>query len=89
MKKKIFLITGLICIAISLILNLIYNYIGSTIDINGFLKEPFFLIPISFFFFFIGLINLIIPTIIIIIEKYKKIKKNYWQIKLNIVICQA
>lgn len=33
-----------------------YNIKGSYIDSNGFLIEPFFLIPLAYIFFFIGII---------------------------------
>lgn len=48
-----------------------FNIIGSTVDSNGFVHEPFFLVPIGFAFFFIGLISLIIKGSITFIKKSK------------------
>ena len=43
------------------IMNVIaYNLIGSYVDENGVLREPFFLIPFGYLFVFIGLILFIV-----------------------------
>jgi hypothetical protein len=34
----------------------VYNYIGSYVDEEGWLHEPFGLIPIGYFFLFLGII---------------------------------
>ncbi|MFA9395044.1 MAG: DUF3955 domain-containing protein [Halodesulfovibrio sp.] len=55
-KNKIawlFLIASLVC-------GISYNVIGSHIDENGFLIEPFFLIPLTWLFFFISMLSFII-----------------------------
>lgn len=69
MKKKYLLastpiLIGIICLIIS-------NGIGSRVDPDGTLVEPaFFLIPISYLFFFSGLIGILFMTIT------SKVKKN-------------
>lgn len=49
-----------------------YNLIGSEVLPDGTLSEPFFLIPISWFFFLIGVAWLIINIILSFIHKIKK-----------------
>lgn len=61
MKKKYLLastpiLLGIICLIIS-------SVIGSEIKPDGTLVEPFFLIPLSYVFFFSGLIGIIFVTI--------------------------
>ncbi|NLC54916.1 MAG: DUF3955 domain-containing protein [Erysipelothrix sp.] len=34
-----------------------YSIIGSSVDVNGFLQEPFFLVPIAYFFVLIAIIS--------------------------------
>ncbi len=48
---------------------IIYNLIGSYVDENGMLHEPFFLIPLGYLFAFIGLILFIVFFV------YDQIKK--------------
>ena len=49
-----------------------YNLIGSEVLPDGTLSEPFFLIPISWFFFLIGVAWLTINIILSFIHKIKK-----------------
>lgn len=35
----------------------VFNLIGSTVDGQGFLREPFFLIPFGWLFFFLALVS--------------------------------
>lgn len=70
-KYKLF-ITGVIMLMISSICLFLYNYIGSSIDENGFLIEAFFLIPVGYLFFFIGLTLTLLEVGIIILKKVKK-----------------
>jgi hypothetical protein len=59
LKNKIawlFLIASLVC-------GISYSVIGSHIDENGFLIEPFFLIPLTWLFFFISMLSFIIGFI--------------------------
>ena len=49
-----------------------YNLIGSEVLPDGTLSEPFFLIPISWFLFLIGVAWLIINIILSFIHKIKK-----------------
>ena len=49
-----------------------YNLIGSEVLPDGTLSEPFFLIPISWFFFLIGVTWLLINIILSFIHKIKK-----------------
>lgn len=46
------LLAGLACVAA-------YRTIGVSIDSDGFLNETFFLIPIGYAFFFVGIIGLL------------------------------
>ena len=57
-------------ISLAIIFMLIFNLIGSEVDENGTLKEPFFLIPFSYLSFALGIIFAIISVI------KKKKKKN-------------
>lgn len=59
LKNKIallFLIASLVC-------GISYNVIGSHIDENGLLVEPFFLIPLTWLFFFTSMLSFIIGFI--------------------------
>lgn len=49
-----------------------FNIIGSEITLDGTLVEPFFLIPIAYIFFFIGIIISMIKGSTFL---YRKIKK--------------
>ncbi|MBC1475935.1 DUF3955 domain-containing protein [Listeria grandensis] len=52
-RGPILILAGILCLGISAM-------IGSTIDANGFVREPaFFLIPVSYLFFFAGIITTI------------------------------
>ena len=42
---------------------LAYNLIGSEVDANGVLQEPFFLIPLSYLTFALGIIFAIISVV--------------------------
>jgi hypothetical protein len=55
MKKKLILMFPFI---LTLICLLSYNLIGSSIDSNGILREPFFLIPLGYLFLGMGIIGL-------------------------------
>jgi len=46
----IFAVTGFSGVASALI----YNFLGSTIDAEGYLHEPFFLIPIAYLLLLVG-----------------------------------
>ena len=59
-------------ISLAIIFMLTFNLIGSELDENGTLQEPFFLIPFSYLSFALG----IIFAIISVIKKKKKKKKN-------------
>ncbi|MEI8360806.1 MAG: DUF3955 domain-containing protein [bacterium] len=60
-KKFHTLIFIFFCLSIGCILN--YSLIGSHVDKNGTLVEPFFLITLSWLFFFIGIILGIVSII--------------------------
>ncbi len=53
MMKKVMIGFGMM--VIGGVLMIAYNLIGSEIDGNGFLHEPFFLIPIGVLFIFLGI----------------------------------
>lgn len=49
-----------------------FNIIGSEVAPDGTLVEPFFLIPIGYLFFFIGIIGLLVRTV----SFYRNTKKS-------------
>lgn len=55
MKKYIF---NLIPFIVTVLCIIAYNVIGSEVLADGTLVEPFYLIPIAWLFFFIGIIGL-------------------------------
>jgi hypothetical protein len=60
--KKGYLI-ALIFLVIAVSCATAYNIIGSSIDENGMLHEPFGLIPIGYFFLFLGIIWALVTVI--------------------------
>ncbi len=68
MKKYL---VSLISIFISIICIISYNIIGSEVLADGTLVEPFFLIPLGWLFFAIGIISGIIVFIISHVRKSK------------------
>ncbi len=60
MKKYILTILAFLSTMVCFIT---YNLIGATILPDGTLSEPFYLIPLAYLFFFIGIISLIISYI--------------------------
>ena len=50
-------------ISLTIIFMLAYNLIGSEVDANGVLKEPFFLIPFSYVSFVLGIIFAVISVV--------------------------
>ena len=50
-------------ISLTIIFMLAYNLIGSEVDANGVLREPFFLIPFSYLTFALGIIFAIISVV--------------------------
>jgi hypothetical protein len=49
--------TALIFFSLTAICGLGFNFIGSTVDNQGILHEPFFLVPIGWLFIFAGLFS--------------------------------
>jgi len=43
-------------ISITILFSLLFNFIGSTVNKNGVLVEPFFLIPLGYTSFILGII---------------------------------
>lgn len=60
------ILIGVICLVI-------YSIIGSSVAPDGTLEEPFFLIPLSYLFVFIGIISILFVAFI---SMFKKIKHN-------------
>lgn len=58
------ILLGILCI-------IIYGMIGSRVEPDGTLVEPFFLIPISFLFVFSGIISLLITGITSMLKRKK------------------
>jgi hypothetical protein len=52
-----------IFISLTIIFMLAFNLIGSEVDANGVLREPFFLIPFSYLTFVLGIIFAIISVV--------------------------
>ena len=68
MKKVIYslpFILGICCF-------IAFNMIGSKVEADGTLVEPFFLIPIGYIFFFIGILLLIVRGGWSLYKKYVK-----------------
>jgi len=61
--KSLSVKVSLLLISLSFICMAAYNFIGSTIDKNGFLHEPFFLIPIGWLFLFSGIVLFIFAVL--------------------------
>ncbi|HAG53061.1 MAG TPA: hypothetical protein DCL21_04670 [Alphaproteobacteria bacterium] len=55
MKERLYKLIPYLFIILGLTLGIIYNIKGSYVDENGFLIEPFYLIPLSIIFIFIGI----------------------------------
>lgn len=47
---------------------LLFRLIGSTVDSNGYLQEPFFLVPIGYLFLLVGLID----GVIYLVQRFKR-----------------
>ena len=47
---------------------LLFRLIGSTVDSSGYLQEPFFLVPIGYFFLLVGLID----GVIYLVQRFKR-----------------
>ena len=71
MKKYVF---SLISLAISFGCIGAFAIIGSEIDANGFVKEPFFLIPIAWLFVLIAVVSALVIKFSPFFYKSKKIK---------------
>lgn len=71
MKKYL---VSLISIFISMVCIISYNIIGSEVLADGTLVEPFFLIPLGWLFFAIGIIAGIIAFIISYTRKPKEVQ---------------
>ena len=69
-KAKITLYTTIIMILAGIGCFLLVNMIGATVDKNGFLHEPFFLIPIGYLFLLVGLVS----GIVYLIQRARKNK---------------
>lgn len=65
MKRFLTLLPFLIAIGCSVV----YNIIGCRVLADGTLDEPFFLVPIGYFFFFIGIILLLVRFILFLKTK--------------------
>lgn len=50
-------------IFLAIIFMTIFNLVGSSVDKNGLLTEPFFLIPLSYISFTIGIVFVIISVV--------------------------
>ncbi|MDP0488887.1 MAG: DUF3955 domain-containing protein [Fusobacterium sp. JB021] len=67
-------ISSYILIFLAFCCNIAYKLIGSSVDKEGFLKEPFFLIPIGYFLFFLSILFFLITTLKKIKSKFRKNK---------------
>ncbi|GAB6461906.1 DUF3955 domain-containing protein [Bacillus luti] len=69
MKNKYLL--SLIPVLLGVICLIIYASVGSTVKPDGTLEEPFFLIPVSYIFFFSGGISILCVAISSKLKKSK------------------
>lgn len=76
MKKtrKTFFILTLVFILLAIAGGVAYNLIGSTVDANGMVQEPFFLIPLSFLCAFLGLVSAVVTFVLHLIYKRRQKK---------------
>lgn len=74
MKKYKKYLVSLIFIFISIVCAVSFEIIGSEVLADGTLVEPFYLIPLSFLFFAIGIISGIIVFIISHVRKPKEVE---------------
>lgn len=61
--KRISRILSYIFIGLTITLMIIYNSIGSKVNSNGVLEEPFYLIPLAYTSFILGIIFLVISLL--------------------------
>jgi hypothetical protein len=61
--KKISRKLAYLFISITILSTLIFNVIGSSVNENGVLEEPFFLIPLSYLSFILGIVFALISVI--------------------------
>ncbi|WP_455542213.1 DUF3955 domain-containing protein [Intestinibacter sp.] len=66
MKKYLTLFPFLVTIGCAIA----YNIIGCRVLADGILDEPFFLVPIGWFFFFIGILTVLIQLIIYLKRRF-------------------
>ncbi|MED0987732.1 DUF3955 domain-containing protein [Bacillus paramycoides] len=71
--KKIIYSSAFISILLGAICMVSYFMIGSSVESNGTLTEPFFLIALSILFVFSGITALLLMAIISVIKKVKHI----------------
>ena len=61
--KKISRILAYIFIGLTIIFMIVFNLIGSNVNADGTLEEPFYLIPLAYTSFIIGIIFLVISLL--------------------------
>ncbi|MFM1826103.1 MAG: hypothetical protein RLZZ37_738 [Actinomycetota bacterium] len=61
--KKISRILAYIFIGLTITLMILFNLIGSKVNSNGVLEEPFYLIPLAYTSFIIGIIFLVVSLL--------------------------
>lgn len=66
MKKYLFILVPMF---IGIGCSIAYNIIGSHVEQSGLLVEPFALVPLSYFFFFISVVSYLIVTVRYLIKK--------------------
>ena len=62
--KSISQLIGLTCIGLGIILLIIKSLLLEYVDAEGVLHEHFFLLPIGFFFFFVGILLMVLAKVI-------------------------
>ncbi|MBD8007258.1 DUF3955 domain-containing protein [Bacillus norwichensis] len=70
MKKKLLLASTLIFLGIICIIS--FHMIGSKVEPDGTLVEPFFLVPLSILLVFSGITALLLMAIISVVKKSRK-----------------
>ena len=74
-RKNVLMWVSVASFSITLVAGIAYQIIGQTIDSQGYLQEPFALIPIGWLFFFLGVITGLTYLVSRIVQHFHKIEK--------------
>jgi hypothetical protein len=74
-RKNTLMWVSIASFSIMLVAGIVYQIIGQTIDSQGYLQEPFALIPIGWLFFFLGVVTGLLYLVSHIVQHFHKIEK--------------